>query len=180
MDIRGWCRRRFGTGLTFLIGAAIGAAALATCQASGVVSPPPAGGNVAAEAESDIILTIREPYLSRLAAEQTAGLQLPVPLEDVRVDLLPGRHVRLLGNVRFMGQRVELAAPMTVAVNQRQVRLAASTLELGALAVPIDLDQLVAEPINREAARLVADGRFEVVDVTTTNDQLILRLTARQ
>ena len=171
--------RLWPVAVALLLGAALGAAALAGFQAYGAVPPPPLRGSVAAEADSDLILTIREPYLSQIAAQQVAATPSLVPFENVRVNVLPGDRLRVLGDIPFMGQRFQASASMTVGVADRQIKLQVREVLLGTLLLPVDLDAIFAQPINRELAELVEAGGFEVLHVATAADRLVLHLAQR-
>jgi hypothetical protein len=177
--VRG-CRPRWTTVAALLVGLLLGAAGLATFQASGTVPPPPVGGNLAAETDSDFVLSVREPYLTRMAAQQAAAIQGPVPFENVRVNILPGQQLRLLADIRFMGQRFELSTLMTVGVVNRRIQLQAGEAQLGTLVLPVDLQETLAQPINRELAQLFDSGQFDVLDVATATDRLIVRLVEKR
>ncbi len=158
--------------LAFVCGLALGAAALATFQASGAIPPPPLEGNILAEANSDIILNIRQPYLTKVAQQRAATTQGPVPFENPRVNVMPGQRLEVVGDVPFMGQRFQAAALMTVGVVDRRVKLQVREVHVGTLRLPIDLDAAIAQPINAELARLVEDGQFDA------EDRLVLRLVS--
>ena len=171
--------RQWPLAVALLVGTLLGAAALAGFQAYGAVPPPPFRGDLALEAGSDLVLTIREPYLSRIAAQQVAAAPSLVPFENVRVNVLPGDRLRVLADVPFMGQRFQASALMTVGVAERRIKLQVQEVLLGTLILPLDLDALFAQPINRELAQLVEDGGFEVLHVGTAADRLVLHLAAR-
>lgn len=171
-----WVRCRRNTALAAVVGAVLGALTLTLFQAVGAVDPPPLGLNQALEAESDLILSVREPYLTSIAARRAAQAEGPVPFENVRVDVQPGERLIVLGDVRFMGQSFRATALMTVGVVNRRVRLRAESFHIGAIQVPIDLEQLVAEPINRELAEMFNTGQFAPIDVATSSDRLVVRL----
>ena len=181
---RAWRRCRSGRlpgwwiGLAFVAGLAIGAAVLATFQASGAIPPPPVNANVLAEASSDIILNVREPYLTKVAQQRAEATQGPVRFENPRVNVLPGDRLRVVGDVPFMGQRFQAAALMTVGVADRRVKLQVRDVQIGNLRLPMDLDAAIAQPINAELARLVEEGQFDVIDVATAEDRLVVRLVA--
>lgn len=175
-----WVRRSLAPIVALVVGMMLGAAALATFQASGVVPQPPVGGNLSAEASSDVILNLREGYLTRLAVQRAGLAQGPIPFENVRINVLPGQRLRLLGEIPFMGQRWQASAMMTVGVVQRRIRVDVRDAQVGALLLPIDLEALVAQPLNAELARLFEDGDFDVLDVATTEDRLVVRLAAKR
>lgn len=166
--------------LGLLVGLMLGTATLATFQASGVIAPPPIGGNLGAEAASDVVLALRQPYLSRLAAERMATVQAPIVLENVRIDVLPNERLRLLGDVPFMGQRWQAFAMMNIGVAERRIRVQVREVQVGTLVLPLDLDAVVAQPINAELARMVDESLFDVIDVATAEDRVIVRLAERR
>ena len=171
--------RRWPLAAALLVGVLLGAVSLAGFQASGAVPPPPLGGNIALEASSDLVLTIREPYLSRIAAQQVAAAPSLVPFENVRVNVLPGDRLRVLADIPFMGQRFQASALMTVGVADGRIKLSVREALLGTLLLPVDLDAMFAQPINQELAELVEAGQFDVLHVGTAADRLVLHLSAR-
>lgn len=172
-------RRQWPLAAALLLGTLVGAAALAGFQAYGAVPPPPLGGNVAVAADSDLVLTIREQYLSRIAAQQVAMVPSLVPFENVRVNVLPGDRLRATGDIPFMGQRFQASAMMSVGVAERKIKLQVQEVMLGTLLLPIDLDAIFAQPINRELAQIIEDGQFDVLHVGTASDRLVLYLASR-
>lgn len=160
------------------LGVIIGAAGIVGFQASGTLPPPPLATGVG-ETDSDLILTIRESYISRTAAQQVATVPSLVPLENVRVNILPNDRLRVLADVPFMGQRFQASALMSVGVVERRVRVQVQEAQLGTLLLPLDLDALFAQPINRELAALLEASQFEAVRVVTTSDRLVVSLASR-
>ena len=177
-----WPRRllpRLSTAVALVLGALVGAAALATIQAYGLVSPPPVRGSGGTYADEDVVLTLREAYLGRIAADHVAAVPTLVPVENIRLNVLPGQRLRVFGDVAFFGQRWQLSALMTVGVVDRRVRLQTQEVQVGTLVLPIDVDGIVAEPINRELDALIEENQFDVIEVATTTDRLVVRLAAR-
>jgi hypothetical protein len=177
-----WARiasRHWPVVVALVLGTLIGAAGLAGFQAYGAVPPPPLGGNLAVAADSDLVLTIREQYLSRIAAQQVASVPSLVPFENVRVNILPGDRLRATGDIPFMGQRFQASAMMSVGVAERKIKLQVQEVMLGTLLLPIDLDAIFAQPINRELAQIIEDGQFDVLHVGTASDRLVLHLASR-
>ena len=76
-----------------------------------------------------------------------------------------------------MGQRFQVSTLMTVGVMARRVRVDARDMQLGNLVLPIDVDGLLAQPINQELGRMIDDGQFDVAEVTTDDDRIVVRLT---
>ena len=177
--------RRLGVGgrpcratvLAFLAGALLGPLVLLAVQAlsarhsTAVGTRGPGGGG------NDLVLTIQEPYLSLIAEQRLVSIPAPIRLENVRVDVLPGERLVLLADVPFMGQRFQVSTLMTVGVMARRVRVDARDMQLGNLVLPIDVDGLLAQPINQELGRMVDDGQFDVAEVTTGDDRIVVRLT---
>lgn len=190
---RSWVRWGGVLLLTLIVGGALGAAVLAGVQAFGTIPPPPIGGNLAAEASSDVILNIRQPYLTRLATQHVALLSssggapgTTIAMENVRVDVLPAQRLRLLGETRIMGLPVQASVLATVRAERGRVQIQVpEQVEVGSFSLPaanvlggMSLDTLLAQPINAELAHLVEGSGFEVLDVATAEDRLVVRLAA--
>lgn len=180
LDRLGRSRRpRGATILAFILGAILGSAALLMAQA---LSAPRAASivpRISAASGQDLVLTLQEPYLTSLMQQRLGAIQGPIRLENPRIDVLSGERIVLVAEAPFMGQRFEASALMAIGVVDRQVRLDAREVMLGSLVLPIDLDGLLTQPINRELAQMARDGQFDVVEVTTSDDRVVLRLTPR-
>ncbi len=102
-------RSRFGylwlRALILLLGMLLGAALLATFQATGKVPPPPPISSRTAELESDIVVSIRESYLNRIIAERTADPAQAGPIQNLRVNVQPDRRLTFTGEVQVLNQR---------------------------------------------------------------------------
>jgi hypothetical protein len=170
-------RPRRSTVLAFLAGALLGPLILLLVQALSVRPSTAVGTRGPGEGGNDLVLTLQEPYLSLAAQQRLASIPAPIRLENVRVDVLPGERVVLLGEAPFMGQRFEVSTLMTVGVVGRRVHVDAGDVQLGNLTLPIDVDGLLAQPINQELGRMVDDGQFDVAEVTTGDDRIVVRLT---
>jgi hypothetical protein len=171
-----WARCRRSTLLAGLAGTLLGMLTLTLFQGVGAVDPPPIGLNQSLEAESDLILSVRESYLTSIAASEVARLGTPIPLENVRVDVQPGQRIVVIGDGQFMGIRAPAIALMTVGIADSQVRLRAESLHFGALQLPVDLQRMVADPINQQLAQMFNASQFVPIDVATSSDRLVVRL----
>ncbi|MDP8924798.1 MAG: hypothetical protein M3O34_18245 [Chloroflexota bacterium] len=163
--------------LTLVLGMLLGAALLATFQASGSLPPPPIG-DPAAELDSDVIVSIRESYLNRVIAERPTDPAAGGSLQNLKVDLEPGRRLSFVGDVPVMNQRFQANVSCTLGVVDGRIRVTVETVRVGTLALPTGLGDMLAEPLNAELARLVADDQFRIVDVATATDRVIVRLAA--
>ena len=170
-------RPRRSTVLAFLAGALLGPLVLLLVQAMSVRPSTTVGTRGPGGSGNDLVLTIQEPYLSLIAEQRLATIPAPIRLENVRVDVLPGERLVLLADVPFMGQRFQVSTLMTVGVMARRVRVDARDMQLGNLVLPIDVDRLLAQPINQELRRMIDDGQFDVAEVTTDDDRIVVRLT---
>lgn len=174
-------RRRRGSGIPWsrlshlVAGMVLGAAVLATCQATGSL-PPTDVGQLGAALESDVEVSIREAYLNRAIAEQAALNGSPGPIQNVRVDLQPQQRVELTADVSFMNQQLVGTATGLLSVADGRMRVDVDGVQVGSLRLPVGLGELVSEPINAELDRLLADGQFRIAGVATTTDRLIVRL----
>ncbi len=90
-----------------------------------------------------------------------------------------GDRLRATGDIPFMGQRFQASAMMSVGVAERKIKLQVQEVMLGTLLLPIDLDAIFAQPINRELAQIIEDGQFDVLHVGTASDRLVLYLASR-
>jgi len=163
--------------LILVTGMLLGAATLATFQASGALPPPPVG-DVAVDADSDVIVSVRQSYLNRVVAERAAESGGAGPLQDMRIDLEPGRRVILGGDVTVLNQRFRATANGTIGVADGRVQVAFDQVRVGTLTLPVGLGEMVAAPINEELNRVSAGDDFRIVDVATTSDRVIVRLAA--
>ena len=176
----GWARRpRWTTILAFILGAILGPAVLLTVQALSAPRAASIGPRISAAGGQDLVLTLQEPYLSALVQQRLAAVQGPVRLENPRIDVVPGERLVLIAEVPFMGQRFEASALMAVGVVDGLARLDAREVMLGSLVLPIDIDGLLTQPINRELAQMARDGQLDVVEVTTSDDRMMVRLSPR-
>ena len=160
-----------------LVGLLFGAAILATFQASGAL-PPPAVGDAVADADADVIVSVRQTYLNRVVTERAAEAGNAGPLQDMRIDLEPGRRVILGGDVAVLNQTFRATANGTIGVADGRVRVAFDQIRVGTLNLPVGLGEMVAAPINEELERLSAGEDFRIVDVATTSDRVSVRLAA--
>jgi hypothetical protein len=165
-------------GLSMLVGAVLGAAALATIQATGTLPPPPIGGDPFAEQDADVVVSLRESYINRLVAEHAARTGAAGPLQNLRVDVLPGRRMEVRGDVAFLNQPLEASASGLLSAADGRVRVEFDAVRVGTLNLPATLGETVAAPINAELDRLSADEQFRIVDVATAADRVIVRLAA--
>jgi len=172
-------RPRWATILAFILGAILGPAVLLMVQALSAPRAESIGPRISAASGQDLVLTLQEPYLTSLVQQRLAAIQGPVRLENPRIDVMPGERLVLIAEVPFMGQRFEASALMAVGVVDRLVRLDAREVMLGSLVLPIDIDALLTQPINRELAQMARDGQLDVVAVTTSDDRMTVRLSPR-
>ena len=174
-------RSRFGylwlRALILLLGMLLGAALLATFQATGNLPPPPVGDGTA-ELESDVVLSIRESYLNRAIAERAADPAAAGPIQNLQVELQPNRRLSFVGDVHVLNQQLQANASGTLGVADGRVQVVVDEVRVGNLRLPADLGRLVAEPINAELARLASDDQFRIVDVATATDRVVIRLAA--
>jgi hypothetical protein len=165
--------------LLLLVGLLFGAAILATFQASGALPPPPVGDAAAAQ-DSDVDVSVRQSYLNRVVTERAAEAGNAGPLQNVRIDLEPGRRVSLSGdlsgNLAWLNQRV--TANGMLGVEDGRVSVHFEQLQVGPFVLLGGFDDMIAAPINAELARLSAGEEFRIVDVATTSDRVIVRLAA--
>src|SRR3712207_1165038 len=107
-------RSRFGylwlRALILLLGMLLGAALLATFQATGKLPPPPPITSRTAEQESDVVVSIREAYLNRVIAERTADPAQAGPIRNLQVNVRPDRQLQFVGDVHVFNQRLEANA----------------------------------------------------------------------
>ena len=174
-------RRHFGylwrRALILVLGILLGAALLATFQATGALPPPPVGDGTA-ELESDVVVSVRESYLNRVIAENSADPAAAGPIHNLQVRLQPNRRLSFVGDVYVLNQRLQANAGGTIGVADGRIQVQVDEVRVGMLRLPADLGKLVAEPINAELERLAADDQFRIVDVATATDRVIIRLAA--
>lgn len=174
-------RSRFGflwlRALILLLGMLLGAALLATFQATGSLPPPPVGDR-AAEQDADVIVSIRESYLNRVIAERAAASAVSGPLQHLELDLEPGGRLSFVGDVLVLNQSLRANASGTVGVADGRIRIDVNAVQVGTLRLPPELGNLVADPVNAELERLAPDDRFRIVDVATASDRIMVRLAA--
>ena len=174
-------RSRFGylwlRALILLLGMLLGAALLATFQATGKLPPPPVG-NRNADRESDVIVSIREAYLNRMIAERTADPAQAGPVRNLQVNVQADQRLQFVGEVQVLNQRFQANADGSLGVSDGRVQVQLDEVRVGTLRLPADLGRLIAEPINAELARLVPDDQFRIVDVATVTDRIDVRLAA--
>lgn len=163
--------------LILLLGMLLGAALLATFQATGTLPPPPVGDGTT-ELESDVVLSIRESYLNRMIAERGADPATAGPIQNLQVELQPNRRLAFVGDVTVLNQRLRANAGGMVGVVDGRVQVQVDEVRVGTLRLPADLGNLVAQPINAELERLAADDHFQIVDVATATDRIVIRLAA--
>ena len=160
--------------LILLLGMLLGAALLATFQATGTIPPTPVGDG-AAELESDIVVSVRESYLNRQIAERAAAAG---PVQNLQVELQPNRRLTFVGDVQVLNQRLRANANGSLGVSDGRVQVQVEEVRVGTLRLPADLGRVVAEPMNAELQRLAADDQFRIVDVATATDRIVIRLAA--
>lgn len=174
-------RSRFGylwlRALILLLGMLLGAALLATFQATGAVPPPPVGDGTA-ELESDVVLSIRESYLNRVIAERASDPAAAGPIQNLRVELHPNRRLQFVGDVLVLNQWLQANADGALGVADGRIHVAVDEVRVGRLRLPVQLGALIAQPINAELERLTVDDQFRIVDVATATDRIIVRLAA--
>ena len=163
--------------LILLLGMLLGAALLATFQATGTVPPTPIG-DAAAELESDVVITVRESYLNGMIAERSADSATGGPVQNLQVELQPNRRLAFVGDVQVLNQRLRANAGGSIGVADGRVRVEVDEVRVGTLRLPPDLGRLVAEPVNAELERLAFDEEFRIVDVATATDRIVVRLAA--
>lgn len=163
--------------LILLLGMLLGAALLATFQATGNLPPPPVGDGTA-ELESDVVLSIREAYLNRVIAERASDPAAASPIQNLQVELHPNRRLAFVGDVQVFNQRLKANANGIVGVADGRIQVQVDEVQVGTLRLPAELGNLVAQPINVELERLAPDDQFRIVDVATATDRIVIRLAA--
>lgn len=163
--------------LILLLGMLLGAALLATFQATGNLPPPPLGDGTA-ELESDVVLSIRESYLNRVITERASDPAAASPIQNLQVELHPNRRLAFVGDVHVFNQRLRANANGAIGVADGRIQVQVDEVWVGTLRLPAELGSLVAQPINAELEHLAPGDQFRIVDVATATDRIVIRLAA--
>ncbi|MBI4494545.1 MAG: hypothetical protein HY690_17335 [Chloroflexi bacterium] len=161
----------------FILGFLLGAIAALAAQFV-LLAPPPPAPQPPAE-DFDVEVRLREPFLTGLVRQQLQQTELGPQLQDVQVDALPGRALRLVGRATIQGTQAPISATIEPRVVNGLLRLEITELQLGGTRLPPGLAASLDQLLNERLQQALGATRFQVVGVATDEQSLILRLRER-
>lgn len=156
--------------LGFLLGALVALAVQFVLLAPRLPTPQPLAEDF------DLEVRLRESLLTGLARQELQRIELDQPLQNVQVDALPGRALRLVGQATVQGTQAPVSATLEPRVANGRLTLEIVELQLGGTRLPPQFAASIEQVLNERLQQAMGATRFQVVGVATDEQSLVLQL----